>query len=248
MAAREVATTWKGDPEYQSKAASLFHGTIKEVRGAAKGDPLIEQLYLESERLVIEAAQSSGGSADSVTWQQAQRSYDGGKYDDARKSYLTIGQAADEHEKALVKAALCLYKKNDRDGAKKEFLQYLEGFVPDPRNAGVMASRKGSATVAIKPAETAPGSQLAKTADRFNDPWLRGLTLVASVQDSMIVTRFGDPDYSRLAPFMHKPDMTVMMTFSHDPHLGMSDKAFTGASIIFQPTVTFVDRQTAALQ
>lgn len=135
MAAREVATTWKGDPEYQSKAASLFHGTIKEVRAAAKGDPLIEQLYLESERLVIEAAQSSGGSADSVTWQQAQRSYDGGKYDDARKSYLTIGQAADEHEKALVKAALCLYKKNDRDGAKKEFLQYLEGFVPDPRNA-----------------------------------------------------------------------------------------------------------------
>lgn len=135
MAFREVTTTWKGDPEYQVKAADGFLGAMRSVKAASKGDPMIEQLYLESERTKIEAAQASGGSADSVTWTQAQRAYDNGKFDDARKSYLTIGQAADEYEKALVKAALCLYKKNDRDGAKKEFEQYLEGFVKDPRNA-----------------------------------------------------------------------------------------------------------------
>ena len=118
---------------------------------------------------------------------------------------------------------------------------------PVNRTAPTVVTRKGSASVALKPAETMPGSHLAKTADRLNNPWLRGLTLVASVHDSMIVTRFGDPDYSRLAQYMHKPNAAVMMTFSHDPHLRMTDKAFTGGAVVFQPTVTFVDQHTAAL-
>jgi uncharacterized protein YcbK (DUF882 family) len=118
---------------------------------------------------------------------------------------------------------------------------------PVNRTAPTVVTRRGSATVAIKPAETKPSSHLAKTADRLNDPWLRGLTLVASVHDSMIVTRFGDPDYSRLAQYMNKPNSAVMMTFSHDPHLRMTDKAFTGGAVVFQPTVTFADQHTAAL-
>jgi uncharacterized protein YcbK (DUF882 family) len=119
---------------------------------------------------------------------------------------------------------------------------------PVVRPAPAVITRKGAATLAIKPAESMPTSHLAKTADRLNDPWLRGLTLVASVHDSMTVTRFGDPDYARLVQFMQKPDSAVVMTFSHDPHLGMTDGAFTGGAIVFQPTITFADQFTAALR
>ena len=110
-----------------------------------------------------------------------------------------------------------------------------------------IVTRKATASVAIKPAETMPSSHLAKTADRLNDPWLRGLMLTDSVQHSMIVTRFGDPDFTRLVQYMQKPDATVMMTFSRDPYLGMTAEAFTGSAVVFQATVTFVERRTAAL-
>ena len=63
----------------------------------------------------------------------------------------------------------------------------------------------------------------------------------------MTVTRFGDPDFAQLTEFMKKPRSTVMMTFSRDPHLGMTDKSFSGSAVVFQATVTFVDQRTAAL-
>ena len=111
-----------------------------------------------------------------------------------------------------------------------------------------VVTRKGSASVAIKPAETMPHSHLAKTADRANDPWLRGLILTASVRQAMTVTPFGDPDFTSLLPYLHKPDSSVVMTFSHNPHLGMIAEAFSGGAVVFQATVTFADRRTAALQ
>jgi hypothetical protein len=39
------------------------------------------------------------------------------------------------------------------------------------------------------------------------------------------------------------------MTFSNDPHLGMTDGQFTGAAVVFPATVTFgFSRRTANLQ
>ena len=107
--------------------------------------------------------------------------------------------------------------------------------------------RRGSASVAVKPTEISTRSNTARIGDPLNDPWLRGLTLVASVHESMTVTRFGDPDYSELAEFMRKPTSSVMMTFSSDPHLGMTDKGFSGSAVVFQATVTFAGQRTASL-
>lgn len=120
--------------------------------------------------------------------------------------------------------------------------------VARPVSVPATITRKGSGTVAVKPAETAARSALARTDDLLNNPWLRGLTLVASMQDSMTVTRFGDPDYASLVEHMQKPRSAVMMTFSRDPHLGMTDKTFAGSAVVFQATVTFTDQRTAALQ
>ena len=117
--------------------------------------------------------------------------------------------------------------------------------LPPPAPATV--TRKDGGTVAVKPPESITRSQAARADDQLNDPWMRGLTLVASIQDSMTVTRFGDPDFAQLTEFMRKPRSSVMMTFSHDPHLGMTDKTFSGSAVVFQATVTFADQRTAAL-
>jgi hypothetical protein len=119
---------------------------------------------------------------------------------------------------------------------------------PISRPIPAVVTRKGDASVAIKPAETVARSHLARTADHLNDPWLRGLALAPNVHESLVVTRIGDPDYTRLVQYMHKPPSAVMMTFSHDPHLGMTERAFTGSAVVFQATVTFADQRTAGLQ
>ena len=111
-----------------------------------------------------------------------------------------------------------------------------------------VVTRKGSASIAVKPTETVPHSHPAKVAVRLNDPWLRGMMLAATAQNALTVTPFGDPDYARLVQYMHKPNSTVVMTFSHDPHLGMVADAFSGGAVVFQATVTFGERRTAALQ
>ena len=69
------------------------------------------------------------------------------------------------------------------------------------------------------------------------------------MQDSLVVTQVGDPDFASLARFMTKPGSSVMMTFSNDPHLGMTAVQFTGSAVVFPATVTFgSSRRTASLQ
>ncbi len=55
--------------------------------------------------------------------------------------------------------------------------------------------------------------------------------------------------FRRLAQFMKKPGSAVLMTFSSDPHLGMTDDQFSGSAVVFPTTVTFgAVRRTASLQ
>ncbi len=90
---------------------------------------------------------------------------------------------------------------------------------------------------------------MTQAAERLDDPWLRGLVLAASVQDSLVVTQVGEPDFASLAQFMKKPASAVLMTFSSDPHLGMTDGQFSGSAVVFPATVTFgAARRTASLQ
>jgi hypothetical protein len=140
MAFRDGATTWSGDPEYQAKLAQGFYREIGSVRRGVGGDKRIEELYLAAERMVTEAL-AGGGGVGAIKWRQAERAYDQKDYAKAREGYLGVDAVADEHEKALVKAALCLYKANDKDGAKREFAAYLSSFVPDPKNA-ITGARK----------------------------------------------------------------------------------------------------------
>jgi uncharacterized protein YcbK (DUF882 family) len=112
-------------------------------------------------------------------------------------------------------------------------------------------TNKGGTSVASKPTETVARSQRALPEhlnDRLNNPWLRGLVLVSSMQHAMTITVLGDPDFRSLVAHMRKPSTSVMMTFSRDPHLGMTAEGFTGSAIVFQATVTFDERRHAALR
>ena len=103
--------------------------------------------------------------------------------------------------------------------------------------APAVVTSRGAASIASKPAYIVNSSL--RSAERLDDPWLRGLVLTSSVQNSLVVTQLGDPDFKSLAPFMAKPGSSVLMTFSSDPHLGMTDAQFTGAAVVFPATMTF---------
>ena len=75
--------------------------------------------------------------------------------------------------------------------------------VARPTSIPAVVTSKPGGTVAVKPTETMTRSRVTDRAS--TDPWMRGLTLVASVQNAMVVTRFGDPDFTRLIEFMQKP-------------------------------------------
>ena len=138
MAFREAVTSWKGDPEYDEKAANGYYAAMKEVGGAKTEDPLLKQLYLESENLLTSVSENVG----SIKFRQGGRAYDQKDYEAARKLFLEVEPGDDSYEKALVKASLCLYKQNDIEAAKEGFRSYLEEYVEDPANAIIEEAKK----------------------------------------------------------------------------------------------------------
>ncbi|MEA2989648.1 MAG: hypothetical protein QOG83_2359 [Alphaproteobacteria bacterium] len=132
-----------------------------------------------------------------------------------------------------------------------------------PAPMGTAATRNApvaqpDTTVAVKrtatrpAASTAPAATVAaavpvKPGQRFNDPWMRAMIVAPSAQGFMSTSLLGAPDYRVLAPHLRKPPVSVMMTFSDDPYLGMTDAKFSGSAVVFVATVTFSQR-TAALR
>jgi uncharacterized protein YcbK (DUF882 family) len=116
------------------------------------------------------------------------------------------------------------------------------------RAAAAVVTNKDAASIAVKPSFDIGGKRALHAATRVNDPWLRALLLVASVQNSMTVTTFGDPDFRYLVEYMRQPDSALVMIFSREPYLGMMADAFTGSAVVFQATATFSERHTASLR
>lgn len=115
--------------------------------------------------------------------------------------------------------------------------------------AAATVTNRGSASIASKPIEAIAPSRRTQAAERLDDPWLRGLVLAPNVQNSLVVTPVGEPDFAGLTQFMKKPSSLVMMTFGSDPYLGMSDGQFSGSAVVFPATVTFsAPKRTASLQ
>ncbi len=128
-------------------------------------------------------------------------------------------------------------------------LAYAANAVPDsPRPAG-LAPAMPAARLAPPPDAT---SQIAKippkAGQRFNDPWLRGITLATSVHYDMNVSVYGKLDVRQVRTMMIKPASTIAMGFSGDAYEGMQTVRFAGAAVTFLPTVEFGQRQQASLR
>jgi hypothetical protein len=113
-----------------------------------------------------------------------------------------------------------------------------------------LVTTKGAASIANKPADAITSMVQTRAEERLDDPWLRGLVLAPNVQESLVATQVGDPDFTSFTQFMAKPGSSLMMTFSGDPHLGMTTEQFAGSAVVFPATVTFGAgrRTTTALQ
>ncbi|MBX9829726.1 MAG: DUF882 domain-containing protein [Xanthobacteraceae bacterium] len=113
-----------------------------------------------------------------------------------------------------------------------------------------IVTNKDSSSIAQKPVDNLSRNRVARTDEKFEDPWMRGLMLTASVQNSLVVTQVGEGDVKTLAQHMQKPATALVMTFSADPLMGTTTETFSGSAIVFPPTMTFnnASRRTAALR
>ncbi len=107
-------------------------------------------------------------------------------------------------------------------------------------DAATIARKNLHAATLAAAADIEPGTPL-------EDPWLRALVIAPNLQNYMTATLLGDADPLALRPLMQKPDAVVMMTFSEDPHLGMTADHFSGSAVVFVSTMS-VARRTALLQ
>jgi hypothetical protein len=113
-----------------------------------------------------------------------------------------------------------------------------------PATATVMPARSNSSVV-VKPPLTAA---MSPTTGTLADPWLRAAMLTPSVGSYMTTTRMGAEEPRLLQDLLRKPPMSLAMTFSDDPHLGMVASRFSGSAVVFLATTTFNMQTTAALQ
>jgi hypothetical protein len=113
-----------------------------------------------------------------------------------------------------------------------------------PQEASVMPAQGNTTTVA-KPALAAAS---ANNSVRSDSPWLRAAMLTPSVSAFMTTTRMGAVDMRPLQGLLYKPSMSVTMSFSTDPQLGMVASRFDGPAVVFVATTSFAFQSTASLR
>jgi uncharacterized protein YcbK (DUF882 family) len=121
-----------------------------------------------------------------------------------------------------------------------------------PPDTTVAVKRSGDRPTVISSSPGAPAQSsspdASKSGDRFNEPWLRAMIVSPNVQDVMMASALGAPDYRGLTPQLRKPSSSVMMTLSQDPQLDLPTRMLSGPAVVFVSTVTFSNARTASLR
>jgi hypothetical protein len=84
-------------------------------------------------------------------------------------------------------------------------------------------------------------------AAKGNDVWMRVVMLAPSASRAMSTTVLGDTDMTLMRGHFVKPQVTIAMSFSDDPMLGMTTDRFSGSATAKLATQSFVLR-TASLR
>jgi hypothetical protein len=112
------------------------------------------------------------------------------------------------------------------------------------REAAVMPVTPNT-TVLVKPPQP---QLLASGGQRPDSPWMRAAMLTPSVSGFLSSTQLGAVDPRPLQELMLKPGQSLVMTFSADPHLGLTTDRFTGGAVEFLATATFTSQAQASVQ
>ena len=142
-------------------------------------------------------------------------------------------------------------------------LAYAATEAPLPKPA-LRAKPMGTATAAAMPKPPAPAAAVSPSILAFaapftpqltggfqspDSPWLRAAMLTPSVSGFMSASSMGAPHMRPLAELLHKPSQSLVMTFSDDPHLGLTTASFDGShAVVFLATATFTTQMTASLR
>lgn len=121
-------------------------------------------------------------------------------------------------------------------------LAYAAQAAPESQQRKTAITPPAAAPRAAAPvaAQAAQAARIAPRAgQKYNDPWLRGITLATSVHHDMTITVYGKLDVRQVRMMMIKPLTSVPMTFSADPYEGMQTQHFAGAAVTFLPTVGY---------
>jgi len=74
------------------------------------------------------------------------------------------------------------------------------------------------------------------------------VVVTPSVSEFMTAMRLGPTDPRVLGELLLKPNQSVAMTFSADPHLGMVADRFSGSAVVFLATASFTKQAQASLR
>jgi uncharacterized protein YcbK (DUF882 family) len=128
-------------------------------------------------------------------------------------------------------------------------LAYAANAVPDsPRPVGTTPGMPAARLAAPQDATSQVAKIPPRAGQRFNDPWLRGITLATSVHYDMNVSVYGKLDVRQVRTMMIKPLSSIAIAFGADPYDGMQTLKFAGAAVTFLQTVEFGQRQQASLR
>ena len=93
-------------------------------------------------------------------------------------------------------------------------LAYAANAAPETASARSRSRRRWAPHAAPAPAATTQVARIPpKAGQRYNDPWMRGITLATSVHYEMNVTVYGRLDVRQVRMMMIKPVASVPMTF-----------------------------------
>ena len=112
----------------------------------------------------------------------------------------------------------------------------------------VAVKRSGNQTASVVMSASSSSISVLKSDARFGNPWMRAIVLSPSVHQFLTTIALGARDFRSLADMMVKPSSAVMMKFTADPNPDLPHDHFSGAAIIFIPTVNYYPAHTASLQ
>jgi uncharacterized protein YcbK (DUF882 family) len=215
-------------PQTDSRFASLSANQVILARGYWQGEPDgAAAAQLKNARGVQVASADPNATGSVAPWP--------GASDDRVPAQLALAYAEQPNtpSQAVAVAARAAVDKAGAIIGESETTVAVKGVNDRPKTSVQKAIQLAAAAV--------------KISERLDNPWLRAIILSPSVHRFLSTLAFGARDVTYLASLMVKPSSAVMMTFSSDPNLGLSQDHFSGSAIVFLSTISYPTR-TAALQ